>query len=291
MHSYRYRLVDVFTDTPFTGNGLVVFPDATGLDTATMQKIAREMNQSESAFVFPHERRGDAMRVRIFTPAYEMAFAGHPTIGTAYVMRDETLVPRDADRLLLWENVGDVPVRVDAHGMLWLTTPPIATQGELARDACARAVSLDERDLIPDLPCTLASAGNPTLYVPVADAASVDRAEVDGARFYELIRGRTEPLCVFVFAPTPNGAYARMFGPEHGIVEDPATGSSTGPLAAYMMAHGLAPHHDGARFVSEQGTKMGRRSLLHVHVRGERGCDGIEIGGAVTPIAEATLRF
>ena len=96
-------------------------------------------------------------------------------------------------------------------------------------------------------------------------------------------------FCVFVFTPTPDGAYSRMFAPEYGIVEDPATGSSTGPLAAYMIQHNLVSGHAGTRFVSEQGTKMGRRSLLHVEVQGEAGADGIYVGGHVTPIAEAVM--
>src|SRR5262249_39186498 len=100
---------------------------------------------------------------------------------------------------------------------------------------------------------------------------------------------RQEAACVFVFAPAPGGAYSRMFAPEYGIIEDPATGSSTGPLAAYMLQHGLVSSAAGSPFVSEQGTKMGRRSILHVQLNGEKGADGIEVGGHVTPVAEATL--
>jgi trans-2,3-dihydro-3-hydroxyanthranilate isomerase len=95
--------------------------------------------------------------------------------------------------------------------------------------------------------------------------------------------------CVFFFTPTDSGAYSRMFAPEYGIVEDPATGSSTGPLALYMMLNGLAPKASGTRFVSEQGTKMGRRSFLHVHIRGEMGSEAIEVGGHVTPVAEGSM--
>ena len=100
-----------------------------------------------------------------------------------------------------------------------------------------------------------------------------------------------EPVLVFVFAPTATGAYSRMFAPEYGIIEDPATGSATGPLAAYMLSHGLAPGRSGTRFISEQGTKMGRRSFLHIELHGEQGADGIEVGGYVTPVAEATMMF
>ena len=99
------------------------------------------------------------------------------------------------------------------------------------------------------------------------------------------------PLCVFVFTPTTEGAYSRMFAPDHGIHEDPATGSATGPLAAYMMRHRLAPSASGSRFWSEQGTKMGRRSILHIAIRGDEGSGGIDVGGHVTPLAEGVLHL
>ena len=288
---YDYHVVDVFTENPLEGNALAVFPEATGLDTAMMQRIARELNLSETSFIVPNESREGATRVRIFTPAYEMEFAGHPTIGTAYVMRSLGIVPRNAQRFSLRENVGIVDVRVDEgpHPLIWLTTPPIHDFGAFDRAKCAAALSLDESALLPNVPCELLSAGNPNIYVALRDADAVDRAAIDSAAFYDLIAGRNDRACVFVFTPTPGGAYSRMFGPEHNIVEDPATGSATGPLATFMMRHKLAPNGDGTRFVSEQGTKMGRRSFLHVLIHGENGSRGIEIGGHVTPVATATM--
>ena len=98
-------------------------------------------------------------------------------------------------------------------------------------------------------------------------------------------------MTVFVFAPTPEGAYSRMFAPDLGIAEDPASGSLTGPLAAFMMRHGLVSSADGTRLVSEQGTKMRRRSLLHIHIRGKDGANGIDVGGYVTPLAEGVMRI
>lgn len=98
-------------------------------------------------------------------------------------------------------------------------------------------------------------------------------------------------MCVFIFTPTTEGAYSRMFAPEYGVPEDPATGSSTGPLAAFMIRHGLISGAGGTRFISEQGTKMGRRSVLHVHVRGERGSEGIDVGGQVAPVATASMHL
>jgi trans-2,3-dihydro-3-hydroxyanthranilate isomerase len=121
------------------------------------------------------------------------------------------------------------------------------------------------------------------------DVAAVDRAQVDTAALRRLLANEPEPTALFVFTPVPQGAYSRMFANDFGIVEDPATGSATGPLAAYMISYDLAPRQHGAHWVSEQGTKMGRRSILHVQIDGDGGRQGIEIGGHVTSVATATL--
>jgi trans-2,3-dihydro-3-hydroxyanthranilate isomerase len=287
-----YHVVDVFTTTPLEGNPLAVFPDASGLDTTTMQRIARELNLSETTFILPAESRAQATRVRIFTPSAEMEFAGHPTIGTAFIMRRLNLVSPQAANFTLDENIGPVNVRVDAgeDPILWLTLPEIREAGDVARNLCARAVSLGEDDLLPSLPCEVLSAGNPTLFIPLKDAERVDRASVDTAALTIALQQCAVAPCVFVFAPTPAGAYSRMFAKDLGVFEDPATGSSTGPLAWYMMKHGLVARADGTRFVSRQGCKMGRPSVLHVLVHGPGGEAGIEVGGTVTYVATGRLR-
>ena len=288
--AHRYRVVDVFTDTPLEGNPLAVFPDASGLDSETMQKIARELNLSETTFVLPATRADCAARVRIFTPSKEMFFAGHPTIGTSYVLLDEGIVPAGTPRFQLEEAIGAVPVRVDegSQPMIWLRTPPIAFGPPFELAMCARILGLETVDLLDAAP-QLLSAGNPTVFVALKDKAAVDRAWLDAHGAAVFRDGYPEPLCVFVFTPTDDGAYSRMFAPEYGVVEDPATGSSTGPLAAYMMQHGFVSSAAGTRFVSEQGTRMQRRSLLHVLIHGEGGQDGIEVGSHVAPIVEATM--
>lgn len=288
----HYRLVDVFTQTPLEGNPLAVFFDARGLDDLTMRKIAREMNLSETTFVFPAERPDSIARVRIFTPASEMAFAGHPTIGTAWVLREIGGVAKSERRFALHENVGLVDIRIDEGEcpLIWLRTPPISNLREYDPARCAAAVGLDRGDLLDGVPCRALSAGNPNVYVALRDRAAVDRARPDSVALRALFAGEA-PACVFIFAPTAEGAYSRMFAEELGVVEDPATGSATGPLAAFMMAHGLAPSRDGTRFVSEQGTKMGRRSLLHVLIDGERGANGIDVGGHVAPVATAEMEL
>ena len=292
MAQYRYRVVDVFTEHALEGNALAVFPDASGLDGETMLKIARELNLSETTFVTPASRADCAVQVRIFTPSREMIFAGHPTVGTSFVLLDEGLVPKGSERFMLEEKIGPVPVRVEAgeRPRIWLTTPPIQPGRRFDPARCAQALGLSPDDLLA-IPPQIVSAGNPIAFVALRDPAAVDRAWLDMSGMPVFREEMTEPPCVFVFAPTATGAYSRMFAPEHGILEDPATGSATGPLAAYMLQHDLVSGADGTHFISEQGVKMGRRSLLHVLLHGDRGSAGIEVGGHVAPVAEAVMTF
>jgi trans-2,3-dihydro-3-hydroxyanthranilate isomerase len=302
MPAYRYRVVDVFTETPLEGNPLAVFSDGSGIDCRTMQKIAKELNLSETVFFLPPTRRDAAAKLRIFTPSYEMDFAGHPTIGASFVILDESIVAKGTKQFAVEENVGLVPIRVevpndphadrskssanaDARPCIWLTTPTIQAQQTYDRALCAQVLGLGLDDLLAPTP-QLLTAGNPTIFIPLKNKEAVDRAWLDRSGAVELRGNDHRPLCVFVFTPTAQGAYSRMFAPEHGVVEDPATGSSTGPLAAYMLQNGLT---SSANFISEQGTKMGRRSLLHVEIHGKNGEKGIDVGGYVTSLVEATM--
>jgi len=287
--SYDYRIVDVFTEVAFEGNALAVVLGADGLDATTMQRVAREFNLSETVFILSPARDDCAVRFRIFTPASELAFAGHPTIGGAFVVRDAGLVAADLDRFSVEEAIGAVPVRVDREARrIWLTTPPIAFGPTVEYRTCAEALGLDE-SVLGEPPPQIVSAGSPFLFVALRDRASVDGIALGLSASRRMHRADVRSVGVFVFAPTSEGAYSRMFAPEQGIVEDPATGSATGPLAAYMMRYGLCGRADGTRFVSEQGTAMGRRSRLHVHVRGESGSAGIDVGGSVVAVARGEI--
>jgi trans-2,3-dihydro-3-hydroxyanthranilate isomerase len=289
-NSYRYTVVDVFTTQPLEGNPLAVFPDSSGIDESTMQKIARELNLAETVFVLPATRKDCAARVRIFTPAKEMAFAGHPTVGTAFVLLQEQIVARNLISFLLEEQVGPVPLRIEEgqHPLIWLRMPSVHEGKCYDPSLCARVLGLEPHDLLPMKPQRL-TAGNPTVVVAAKDKAAVDRAWLDLTGMKTLRGAENEPFCVYLFTPTPEGAYSRMFAPEYGIPEDPASGSCMGPLAVLMMRHNLISNSAGTRFISEQGTKMGRRSLLHVEVRGKEAVDGIYVGGHVTPLVEAVM--
>ncbi len=183
-----------------------------------------------------------------------------------------------------------MPIRIEPGNrpLIWLKTPPIQFGKTYDRAVCAQALGLATADLF-DVTPQLASAGNPIIFIPVRDKRAVDRAWLDMSGMRAIHPANDAPVCIFVFTPTAEGAYSRMFAPELGVIEDPATGSATGPLAAYMLRNGLVPREKGSRFISEQGTKMGRRSILHILIHGQNGADGIEVGGYVTPLVEATM--
>jgi trans-2,3-dihydro-3-hydroxyanthranilate isomerase len=296
---YRFVQVDVFTDHVFGGNPLAVVFDAADLDGREMQAIAREMNLSETTFLIPPAHAECAARVRIFTPRREVPFAGHPTVGTAWVLAAHRLLPEGTRQFSLEEGIGPVPVEFEGDparpSFVWMrhrdaTFGPVIT----ARAAVAQALGLDERDLLPGVPVEFGSTGNDFLFVPLRDRAVVDRAslnvsaEIEGA-------GATRALGVFVFAPDGDGAtprvYSRMFAPRSGVVEDPATGSASGPLGAFLVRHRIVRGTGEMNLVSEQGTKMGRQSLLHIRLRAREDgvAEDLRVGGGVVPVLEGRL--
>ncbi len=291
--SYRYQVVDVFTQVPLEGNPLAVFPEAAGIPSTTMQKIARELNLSETVFVVATQKIDCTACLRIFTPGKEMDFAGHPTLGAGFVLVQQGLVRSGTRSFCVEENIGAIALLVDEgdSSMLWLTTPPVRDGPTVERENAAAVLGLAPAELAHPIPQVL-SAGNPTLFIALKEKSAVDRASLDGSRWTAVkSQYHPDPLCVFVFAPTADGAYSRMFAPDYGVPEDPATGSATGPLAVYMMRHGLTSQRAGHGFVSEQGARMGRRSLLHVRVHGENGKDGIDVGGFVTPVIDGEIHI
>jgi trans-2,3-dihydro-3-hydroxyanthranilate isomerase len=291
--SYRYKVVDVFTQIPLEGNPLAVFSDAADLDASTMQRIARELNLSETVFIVPSRRADCVARLRIFTPRREMDFAGHPTVGAGFVLVQQGCVSPGSQNFCVEELVGAIPVIVDEEerSMLWLKTPPLQDGPAIDKCEAAAVITLAPSELA-DSTAQVLSAGNPTLFIALKDKSAVDKAALDSPKWAAVKRQYgLDPMCVFVFAPTSKGAYSRMFAPDYGIFEDPATGSSTGPLAVYMMRHGMTSAKAGSRLVSEQGAQMGRRSILHVRLHGENGKDGIDVGGFVTPVIDGEIHI
>jgi trans-2,3-dihydro-3-hydroxyanthranilate isomerase len=295
---HRLRWVDVFTDRPMAGNPLAVVLQAEDLSDTQMQAIARETNLSETTFVLPPGNREHAARVRIFTPYVELPFAGHPTVGTGWVLLDEGMVGSNAPAFILEEGVGPIPVRVDRSGgeiVLWMSHPPV-TFGEVIeeRHELAAALGLTIDDLRPEVPIQVASTGLPFLYVVLKDGAAVDRAVSSGDALTGVLDSHGLPP-VFLFASVAaRRLYSRMFGPhsQTRIAEDPATGSASGPLGAFAVRYGLVPRGPQVSIVSEQGTKMGRQSFIHIALAYPD--DGelpsrIEVGGSVRPVMTAEL--
>src|SRR2546429_7493025 len=214
---YRMRWVDVFTERPLVGNPLAVVLEADGLSDIEMQAIARETNPSETTFVLPPEKREHAAKVRIFTPHVELPFAGHPTVGTGWVLINEGQVGSDAAAFTLEEGVGPIPVRVDRAGrslVLWMSHPPV-TFGEVIeeREEMAAALGLRAADLQPNVPMQVASTGVPFLYVALKDAAAVDRAVSRGDALTLVLDPHGLPPIFLFAAAGPNPRDHRMFGP------------------------------------------------------------------------------
>lgn len=299
---FRVLHVDVFSGSPLGGNQLAVVLDAKDLSDDEMQAIALEMNLSETTFVLPPTRPGCAARVRIFTPRTELPFAGHPTVGTAFVLAREGRLPVGAREILLDEAIGPVLVSFEgdsaAPSFTWMEHGPASFGPEqVDRAGIAAALGLTEADLLLAVPIQSGTTGVPFLFVPLRDPATVDRAALDVGF---LLRSLNEDASfgVFVFAPDGEPAnrrvYSRMFAPHTlGIPEDPATGSGSGPLGVYLLRHGIfatASSEDEVRIVSEQGTKMGRRSEVHIRLGSNDGAvTRIEVGGQCVIMMEGRL--
>jgi trans-2,3-dihydro-3-hydroxyanthranilate isomerase len=294
-----YLHYDVFTDVPLLGNQLAVFTDARGLDTARMQAIAREMNYSESTFILPTERPDTDIRMRIFTPWNEMPMAGHPTIGSTFALAHSGVITHGAERFVFGLNIGPTPVDLEwGDGRLsfvWMTQRP-PTFGPVVpqRDAVAAALGLKAEDLAENLPVQEVSCGVPFLLVALRDRQTVDRAVSDTAGFGRLCDACGLDLPIFLFAlggPTPSDTvYSRMFAPDFGIIEDPATGVASGPLGCYLVEHGLVTGQAAQRIVSSQGVAMGRASRIHVSIDGKPGAiDRVRVGGVAVLVGRGEL--
>jgi trans-2,3-dihydro-3-hydroxyanthranilate isomerase len=295
---YRLRWVDVFTDRPLAGNPLAVVLQADGLSDLQMQAIARETNLSETTFVLPPENREHAAKVRIFTPHAELPFAGHPTVGTGWVLLDEGLVGSSVEGFTLEEGVGPIAVRVDRSGggvVLWMSHPPVKF-GEVIeeREDMAAALGLTVADLRSEVPIQVVSTGVPFAFVALNDAAAVGRAVSSG----EALTGVLDPHGlppVFLFAVVAaDRFYSRMFGPHSStrIIEDPATGSASGPLGAFAVRYDLVPRAPELSLVSEQGVTMGRQSFIHIKLAYPTEAEvpsKIEVGGSVRAVMTAEL--
>jgi trans-2,3-dihydro-3-hydroxyanthranilate isomerase len=297
----RFFTADVFTERMFGGNQLAVFPEAEELDTRVLQAIARELNLSETVFVFRPANPAHTRRLRIFTPASELPFAGHPTIGTAFVLASIGEVPLDASgaSIVFEEGVGPVPVSIRAQdgrpGYCELTTARLPEEGPAPPplEEIAFALSLRPEDLLTDpSPPRALSCGVSYLFVPVRDEQTLGRARINpGAWERSLSSSWASSVFPFAFTGGRNGVdlRARMFAPAFGVPEDPATGSACAALAGFLAPAG-APESGTLRWVVEQGVEMGRPSRLHVSCDRERGrISAVRVGGSSVLVSEGRL--
>jgi trans-2,3-dihydro-3-hydroxyanthranilate isomerase len=272
--------VDVFTDTPFTGNQLAVFADTRGITGEMMQKLANEINYSETTFIAPSSDGSADFDMRIFTPARELPFAGHPTLGTAFCIMELLDVWHEPqDILRLKTKVGAIPLRTE-NGAIWMTqNEPEFFDTYTNLQEIAELVGLSTEDLDVTLPVEEVSTGNKMLIIPVKTLDAMRRAEGHATNMKRFFAQRGVGPYLFTCETTEPSAdvHTRFFGPHLGILEDPATGSAAGPLAGYLLKHGV--FGNSFDIINEQGVEMGRPSKILM--RGDKRANTytVEIGG------------
>lgn len=302
MRKLRYRLLNVFTNRAFGGNPLAVFTDVGDVSSEIMQSIAKELNLSETTFVLPPKDPANDYCVRIFTPVLELPMAGHPTLGTSFVLAMDQMVERSEriNTLKLEEGVGTIPVNIEwenGHPAFIEMSQPLPTFGSRFADASAIAEMLAlETEAITDtnLPLEVVSCGVPLLFVPLRDlqAARAVRFRLD---VWERVLRDFEADRVFVFTRETevegSTVHSRMFAPGSGISEDPATGGASGPLGCYLVRHKVLPPARKVEFVSEQGLEMGRPSFIKITIEQDQAGEisAVRVGGQCHSMGEGYL--
>ena len=292
MSGLKFYLVDVFGQEKYSGNQLAVFMNAGGLTTAQMQKIANEMHFSETTFILTSDKYMGGYDVRIFTPNSEIPFAGHPTLGTAYVIK-HFIEGDNEDKVVLNLKVAQIPVsfeKDDNQEMLWMKQVPPVFGATFAASQLAKVLQLKEEDFDHRFPVQEVSTGMPFIIVPLKTLDAVKRATINMAHLRELatqVRGG-----ILIFCPKTihgdNDLHVRVFVDLFGIPEDPATGSGNGCLAGYL-SHYQYFGSDEVDATVEQGIEMGRPSLLWLKAHKSDDFIAVEVGGKVILVAEGNL--
>jgi trans-2,3-dihydro-3-hydroxyanthranilate isomerase len=293
---YKYYIADVFTNDAFGGNQLAVFPHAAGIPESMLQQIAREFNFSETSFVYPPGNPKNDCKLRIFTPKVEVPTAGHPTIGTAFVLLSEgILVPKKPGRAVFEEKVGEILISClftagRYHDIAM--TQPLPVFGPIHKNlhTIASILSLTVNDFDARCPIQSVSCGNNFLFVPVKNISSLDAIKVR-TDILEKHSDELDSTEIYVFSmqtlSRDSTTHGRMFAPMFGIVEDPATGSASGPLGCYLVHHGIS---DGRNIVCEQGFEMGRPSIIHVKIdKSKDRISQVKVSGNAVIVAKGTF--
>jgi trans-2,3-dihydro-3-hydroxyanthranilate isomerase len=300
---HRYLHLDVFTDKPFSGNQLAVFPQGSGISSELMQTIAAEINYSETTFVLPPATNGTDCRMRIFTPGAELPMAGHPTIGSTFALAREGVIATGAREFVFGLRVGPTPVRLDWEAdrlrFVWMRQPvPEFSTTVDDLNSLAVALGVDEADVSRSgPPPQVVSSGVPLLFVPLSSRRAVDATVLDRPaiqRLYEAVGLEELPVFVFSLESADDDAtvYSRMFAPSFGIAEDPATGGASGPLGAYLVRYGAVGEAEAEQMISLQGVRMGRPSRVHISIRGTtESIEEVEVGGVSVHVGEGTIEL
>jgi trans-2,3-dihydro-3-hydroxyanthranilate isomerase len=304
--SLKFYQADVFTGQAFGGNPVAVFPDAQGLTDYQLQQIAREMNLSETVFVLPPTDAAAVVRLRIFTPTQEIPFAGHPVLGTFYVLAHLGLiaVTDGVTRVMQECNIGLFPVELHARDgeitRVVMTQPKPLFIGSVEETEdlfdLAKALGLSKNQIVDTKkPVMLVSTGLPVVIVPVRTLTAVRSIDPDSAAIVEVC-GRLGVNGIMVFTTITvedhSTVHARMFAPAIGILEDPATGSASGAMGAYLVHNGLVEVGPMTEVIIEQGYEIERPSRILVQVESEDDAiQSVKVGGQVVMVVEGTLTF
>jgi trans-2,3-dihydro-3-hydroxyanthranilate isomerase len=295
MKKLTYYIVDVFTSEKYTGNQLAVVTDARMLSADVMQNIAKEMNFSETTFITSGKLIANGYNVRIFTPLQEIPFAGHPTLGTAFIIQNE-IIQKPIKKVKLNLKAGQVPVSFkynnrDIPTILWMKQNVPEFMDVISPDRIAPVLNIDKEDVDERFPVQEVSTGLPFIIVPVKSLSAVKKAKVDSSKYAALIE-QTTAKAIFIFCPDAYGKEndfnARMFADYFGIPEDPATGSANGCLAGYLVKH----RYSGAEKINvrvEQGYEIGRPSILHLRAEEKDASIDVHVGGSVVLVAKGEL--
>lgn len=293
MRSIAYRTVDVFTAERFGGNPLAVIPDAAGLSDAEMQAIAREFNYSESTFVLPPADPANTARVRIFTPASEIPFAGHPNVGTAYVLAELARARGEAPSGFRFEEgAGLVAIELVEDGARITAPQPLSRGVEVAPDDIAACLSIDVSEVVTSRHAPVeAGVGLPFIFAELASLETLGRIETNTAAFSEACRRYKDAglrFSLYAYVRLSEGRVrGRMFAPLSKVPEDPATGSAACALGALLAT---LDGGDGPFAVSiDQGVEMGRPSRLEVTVERRGAMAAVQVAGRCTPVMQGVI--
>ncbi len=273
-------LLDVFTDTPYAGNRLAVFPSADDLNTEQMQKLANEINYSETTFIQTSPDIEADFDIRIFTPNSEMPFAGHPTLGTAYAILNKFDGFQNKNTIRLRTKVGIIPLKKQGDNIWMRQNIPEFFNTYENKSEIAESIGLGVEDISEKLPIEEVSTGNTIMLIPVKDLSSIRKAVgnmnmIEG--FFKNRKAIGPYLFTFETEDPKSKVHTRFFAPHLGIIEDPATGSAAGPLTGYLLKHKI--FGDNFEIQNEQGIEMGRPSQIQMRGSTLDGEYKIEIGG------------